>query len=428
MALASGNLPAGVAIIRLSGPKSIYCLEQLAGAVPGPRILSLRNLIDPQAGALLDQGLVVCFPAPHSFTGEDCVELQLHGSRAVVNAVLNTLTSFPDVRLAGPGEFTRRAFENGRLDLVEVDALGDLIAADTENQRSLAMARLGGDVTVRIEQWRDDIIDLMAEVEAQLDFSDEGDVSDLSQAALVEGLAGLTASLEAGLHSYQHGRIVRDGFRVGLGGVPNAGKSSLLNMLAKSDVAIVTEEAGTTRDLREVAIDLNGQLVLLIDSAGIRDTDSLAEAEGVRRAIEMLGTADLVLWLQAPDIDADQSCPVTGPQVVLVQSKADLAEIEGPLSVSTKSETGVKALLDLIDTRVAAEISGFGDVSMSHLRDREALSGCIAEIKRAADNSERLELVAESLRRAVLILERLVGRVDAEQILDRLFAGFCIGK
>lgn len=428
VALASGSLPAGVAVVRLSGPKALYCLENLCDASPQPRILSLRGLTDPRSGDALDQGLVVQFPAPNSFTGEDCVEMQLHGSRAVVKAVLSTLTSFEGVRLAEAGEFTRRAFENGRLDLLEVDALGDLIAADTESQRTQAMARLGGGVTALIDRWRAEIIGLMADVEAQLDFSDEGDVGNLVSDVLADGLAALIASLETGLNSYRRGRIVRDGFRVGIGGLPNAGKSSLLNMLARSDIAIVTAEAGTTRDLREVAIDLNGQLVVLIDSAGIRQTDSIAEAEGVRRALAMLSEVDLVLWLQAPDIPGDQTNPVPGDNVVLIGSKADLAVSSSGLSISTKDEGGIADLLDVIGQHIEASTAGFGDVSMSHLRDQEALSGCLVEVKGALDHIEQLELVAECLRRAVLILERLVGRVDAEQILDRLFAGFCIGK
>lgn len=428
VALASGSLPAGVAVIRLSGPNALLSLEKLCGFLPSPRVMSLRKLVDWQSGQVLDEGLVVQFPAPHSFTGEDCVELQLHGSRAVVHRVLKLLTTIDNVRLAEAGEFTRRAFENGRLDLIEVDAIGDLISAETETQRMQAVARLSGDVAARIEKWRDDLIHLMAEVEAQLDFSDEGDVSDLSKSALASGLTALKGSLEAGLQSYQRGRIVRDGFRVGLGGLPNAGKSSLLNVLAQSDVAIVTDEAGTTRDIREVAIDLNGHLVWLIDSAGIRDTESKAESEGVRRALTMLEQADLVLWLHAPDVDGDQICPVQGPHVELVHSKADLARPGDGLSVSTLDHSGIAELLELIGMRAEAATAGFGDTSMSHLRDQEALDLCMTDVGDALHNLDQLELVAESLRHATLVLERLVGRVDAEHVLDQLFAGFCIGK
>ncbi len=390
--------------------------------------MSFRSLIDPATSEVLDQGLVVHFAGPNSFTGEDCAELQVHGSRAVVNSLLQALTYVDGVRLATAGEFTRRAFENGKLDLIEVDALGDLIAADTEGQRAQAMARLSGGITRKIDGWRDHIIGLMAEVEAQLDFSDEGDVGAFASSALNDGLAQLGTSLREGLSSYAYGRIVKDGFRVGLGGLPNAGKSSLLNRLAQSEIAIVTEEAGTTRDLREVAIDLDGQLVLLVDSAGIRDTESKAEAEGVRRALEMLEDADLVLWLKAPDIEEDQSCPVSGPHVVEIQSKADIRGEAGPFAISATSGEGIPVLLALIRARIAERRDAGGDLSISHLRDQRALSACLVELERAGSNMNELELVAECLRRAVLELERLVGRVDAEQVLDQLFAGFCIGK
>lgn len=428
VALASGALPAGVAVVRLSGPKSLFCLEQLCGVLTSPRLLSLKKLCDPVSGEMLDEGLVVHFPAPHSFTGEDCAEFQLHGSRAVVQRVLTSLTALEGVRLAEPGEFTRQAFENGRLDLVEVDALGDLISADTESQRAQAMARLAGGLTERIEAWRAEIISLMVEVEVQLDFSDEGDVSDMSFESLQSGLKKLILSLEEGLSSYSRGRMVREGFRVGIGGVPNAGKSSLLNVLAQSDIAIVTDEAGTTRDLREVAINLDGQLVILVDSAGIRDTDSKAEAEGVRRALDMMSGADLVIWLVAPDLSADQTCPISGPQVVVVDSKSDVGPGAGQHSVSAATQNGIAELLDLIRARVRLVTEANTDVTISHLRDHEALTACVWEVQRALRAGTELELVAESLRRAALSLERLVGRVDAEQVLDQLFAGFCIGK
>ena len=345
VALGSGSLPAGVAVVRISGHNALFCLEKMCGSLPQRRVLGLRDLRDPVTKQVLDRGLVVQFPGPHSFTGEDCAELQLHGSRAVVQAVLKALIGIEGVRLAEAGEFTRRAFENGRLDLVEVDALGDLIAADTESQRTQAMARLAGGVSARIEQWRVEIIRLMAEVEAQLDFSDEGDVGELEAERLEADLRELIGSLEAGLSSYHRGRIVRDGFRVGIGGLPNAGKSSLLNMLAQSDIAIVTDEPGTTRDLREVAIDLDGQLVVLVDSAGIRATDSKAEAEGVRRAMAMLEDADLVLWLQAPDVVGDQRCPIASDRVVVVASKADLGTSDASVAISTREMRGVTALI-----------------------------------------------------------------------------------
>lgn len=427
VALSSGSTPSGVAVVRLSGDKSLILLEKLIGPLPAARSLALRSVRSAN-GSVLDQGLVAQFPSPNSFTGEDCAELHLHGSSAVVKAVLSELTTQKDVRLAEPGEFTRRAFENGRLDLVEVDGLGDLIAAETESQRTQALSRMSGGLTEQVEAWRDEIIFAMAEIEAQLDFSDEGDVSDLSLEVMRSRLSELAQSLRDALASYEGGRIVRDGFRIGLGGLPNAGKSSLLNRLARSEVAIVTDEAGTTRDLREVSINLDGQLVILIDSAGIRDTESKAEAEGVRRAIGMLEEADLALWLVAPDVKGDQSCPVDGTNIVTVFSKSDLGTVGEGLGFSAGTGAGMEELLDMIRERLGERVSGGGDVVLSHIRDRDAIKAALREVERAADALDSLELAAESLRRGVVALERLVGRVDAEQVLDRLFAGFCIGK
>lgn len=428
VALASGATPSGVAVVRTSGPNALNVLALFCALVPVPRQLRVRSLRHPVSGAVLDQGLVVQFPGPESFTGEDCVELHLHGSSAVVRSVLDAMTALDGVRLAEPGEFTRRAFENGRLDLVEVDGLGDLIAAETENQRTQALSRMSGGVTEQIGRWRDELVFVMAEIEAQLDFSDEGDVSEMSQASMAARLDDLSNSLRAALKGYQSGRIIRDGFRIGIGGLPNAGKSSLLNKLAHSDIAIVTDEAGTTRDLREVLINLDGQLVILIDSAGIRDTVSKAETEGVRRALTMLEDADLVLWLVAPDVDGDQTCPIMGSQVVEIRSKSDINTDHTGLNVSTRTGDGTDGLLSLIRERVDTSLQRGQDVTISHIRDHTAISACLDAVQQAQLNLGEVELAAESLRRGVMALERLVGRVDAEHVLDKLFAGFCIGK
>ena len=297
VALSSGAPPSGVAVIRLSGPEVGHILQDITGTLPEPRRLTLRPI---GRDSLLDRGLVAWFPAPHSFTGEDCAELQVHGSPAGVRAIIKLITS-KGARLAEAGEFTRRAFENGKLDLVEIEGLGDLLEAETENQRRQALARFEGGLSQRVDAWRDQLLDLRAEIEARLDFSDEGDVGDLPD-SFGDSIAALRVDIGNALASLEHGRIVREGIRVALAGPPNVGKSSLLNALAKSDIAIVTDEAGTTRDVREVPLDINGQLYILLDLAGLRDTDSKAEAEGVRRARQAIDQADIVLWLHAPDI------------------------------------------------------------------------------------------------------------------------------
>jgi tRNA modification GTPase len=400
-------------------------LRALTGMLPEPRRLKLSTLtID---GAMIDTGLVAWFPRPHSFTGEDCAELQVHGSPAVVRALLRHVSAGPGARLAEAGEFTRRAFENGKLDLTEVEGLGDLIAAETESQRRQALARLGGGLTRQLDRWREQLLDARAEIEAQLDFSDEGDVGALP-AGFSKSLESLREELLEAAGGVGRGRIVREGLRVALAGPPNAGKSSLLNALARSDVAIVTDEPGTTRDVREVAIDLGGRLVLLIDMAGLRETLSKAEAEGVRRAREELARADLVLWLSAPDAPAVKP-DVPGP-LWRVATKTDLEPPTGErdLAISTVTGAGMEDLIDRL-ALFAAEAAGDGEpVLVSRERDFAALDAAAVAIAEAQSELTNPELAAESLRRASHALERLLGRMDAESVLDRLFLSFCIGK
>ncbi|KKB76242.1 hypothetical protein VW29_21115 [Devosia limi DSM 17137] len=425
VALSSGQPPSGVAVIRLSGPATAEIVLAIAGKLPKPRHLTLLPI---GTDTVLDRGLVAYFPAPHSFTGEDCAELQVHGSPAGVRAILRLVTG-QGARLAEAGEFTRRAFENGKLDLVEVEGLGDLIEAETENQRRQALARFEGGLTQRIDSWRDQLLDLRAEIEARLDFSDEGDVAEALPASFGQQIIALRNDVAAGLASVEHGRIVREGIRVALAGVPNAGKSSLLNALAKSDIAIVTDEAGTTRDVREVPVDIGGQLFIFLDLAGLRDTDSKAEAEGVRRARHEIERADLVLWLQAPDVE-DDIPPVTGMPMWLVATKTDLAvdtELHD-LAVSVRSGHGLDQLTARL-TEFARQLGGGGEPSLlSRERDRLALEAAVIALDDAGERLAEPELAAEALRLASQALERLLGRLDAERVLDRLFVSFCIGK
>ncbi|MBB4052416.1 tRNA modification GTPase [Devosia subaequoris] len=423
MALSSGALPAGVAVIRLSGPRVQEILKQIAGGVPSPRQMALRRI---GAGQMLDQGLVAFFPAPHSFTGEDCAELQVHGSPAGVRAILAQLATL-GLRLAEAGEFTRRAFENGKLDLVEIEGLGDLLSAETEKQRQQALSRFDGRLTEKITQWRESLLDLRAEIEARLDFSDEGDVPEDLPDQWQHQLGALEAAIRTSLASLESGRIVREGIRVALAGAPNAGKSSLINALAKSDLAIVSDEAGTTRDVREVPLDINGQLFILLDLAGLRESDSKAEAEGVRRAQRAIETADVVLWLSAPDVEDIAPSGVSG-QLVRIGTKSDLGSQTGvDISISTKSLDGLTALRQRLDG-LAANVTGSEPSLVSHERDRLALSGSLTALEETRRNLGDWELAAESLRRASAALERLIGRIDAERVLDRLFSSFCIGK
>lgn len=425
VALSTGSLPSGVAVIRLSGPATSAIVQQLRGQLPKPRSLHLTQFRFKDE--VLDSGLLVFFPGPKSFTGEDCAELQVHGSPAGVRAILRALTDIAGVRLAEAGEFTRRAFENGKLDLTEVEGLGDLLEAETESQRRQAVARAAGGLSDQLGAWRETLLALRAEIEARLDFSDEGDVSDDLPPAFSTALAALRTDLQAALESVSRGRIVREGIRVALAGAPNAGKSSLLNALAKSDLAIVTDEPGTTRDVRDVAIDLDGQLVIVVDMAGLRETDSKAEAEGVRRAKAELEVADLVLWLQAPDGAVIDTPPTSAP-IWRIATKADLTPGTGDLAISTRTGHG----LDVLTARLSAlaqDLTGQGEPALvSRERDRQGLSDALIEVEAAQARLEVSEITAEHLRLAGVALERLLGRIDTEMVLDRLFSAFCIGK
>ena len=428
VALSSGSLPSGVAIIRLSGPAAFSAIASLAGTLPEPRHLSLRTLRD-DTGEPLDQGLIATFPAPNSFTGEDCAELQVHGSPAGVKAILAALTAMPGIVLAGPGDFTRRAFENGKLDLTAIEGLGDLLAAETETQRRQALARLEGGLAEKIVLWRGLLLDSRAEIEARLDFSDEDDVPFELPAHFTEDLETLAAALQEALDGYERGRITREGFRIVLAGAPNAGKSSLLNALAGSDLAIVTPEARTTRDTKDVSIDLGGQLVTLTDTAGLRDTESLAEGEGIRRAHLAMQAADLVLLLTAPDTDTPSIASIPTP-VWTIATKIDLADdrSQADLSLSAHTGQGIPLLIERLERHIEQRFGASEPGLVSHLRDKEALGSAITHVRAGLARVDQPELCAEELRRAADTLAGLIGLMDSEAVLDRLFVGFCIGK
>lgn len=424
VALSSGAPPSGVAVIRLSGTKTSAVLEHLSISKPEPRRLTLAALC--LSGETIDTGLVVWMPAPHSFTGEDTAELQVHGSPAVVRALLRGIAAIPGVRLAEAGEFTRRAFLNGKLDLTEVEGLGDLIEAETESQRQQAVARVAGGLSNKVAGWRETLLDARAEVEARLDFSDEGDVPPELPASLIDSVERLSTALDEAIGSVGRGRIVREGLRVALAGPPNAGKSSLLNALSKSDVAIVSDEPGTTRDVREVALDLGGRLVILVDMAGLRSADSRAEAEGVRRAEAEIARADLVLWLVAPDVD-----PLPLPQAPAlwtVGTKADLGAVLAHHTLSVVTNTGVAELMAALAEFAEAAGGSGAPALVSRERDLAALQAAQGALDRFLSEGVTDEIAAEHLRQASLVLERLLGRIDTEQVLDRLFLSFCIGK
>jgi tRNA modification GTPase len=431
---ASGFGRAAVAVIRISGPAARDVLIALGGSLPAPRRLSLRTLRDPSEGTELDRALVAWFPGPDTYSGEDMAELHLHGGPAVRMGVLATLGRLPGCRAAGPGAFTRRAVLNGRMDLAEAEAVADLIDAETEGQRRQALRQLDGALSRQVAAWRAEAIDCLASAEAALDFADEGDVDDAGlDAALFDRAATLRAAIATALRDGRRGERLRDGFTVVLAGAPNAGKSTLLNALSRRDVAIVSDVPGTTRDAIEVRLDLGGLPVLLVDTAGLRETAEPVEAEGILRTRARIEAADLVLVLvpsggEVPDLG---TLPAPAMQV---RTKADLfagsLSARGPdgLAVSARTGVGLEALLDAIQA-AAEEGLGTGDGLITRARHRAALEACVTHLDRLLAGAGGLpELAAEDLRLAVRALGEIGGQVGVEDVLDRLFAGFCIGK
>lgn len=431
-ALSSGAPPSGVVVIRLSGPDTRFVLETIAGTIPPERQARLRTIRD-RNDSPVDSALVLFFPAPRSFTGEDCGELHLHGGRAVVRAVLELLASIAGCRQALAGEFTRRAFENGRLDLTEVEGLSDLIAAETDMQRRLAIEQAAGGLTRRYAQWAQRLTRARALIEAELDFAEEEDVSGAVSASVWADLAALAGEMDDHLDRSKAGEIIRDGFRVVIAGAPNAGKSSLLNALARREVAIVTEEAGTTRDVLSVDLDLQGYLVRLSDTAGLRHADNLAEAEGVRRAERAIAEADCVLALETGDAPAAALERMEDDRIVPVWSKSDRfarpAAHGDHLALSARTGAGMDELTAALMGRVSARAAFAGQAVPSRQRHRAHLKAATTALHTALEGAGvPLELRAEALRMAGDALGRITGSVAPDDLLGVIFSEFCIGK
>lgn len=433
-ALSSGRPPSAIAIVRISGRRAGAALDCLAGRRPVPRLTTLATLRN-QAGQPLDEAVVLWFPGPHSATGEDVAELHVHGGRAVLAAVFEALSAMEGLRAAEPGEFTRRGFENGKLDLTEAEGLDDLIHADTDRQRRQALRQLKGLLGIKAESWRQQIIGASALIEAGIDFSDEGDVPAELIGPALAGIAALNSEIVETLATSAQSERLRDGLVVAIAGSPNAGKSTLLNRIARREAAIVSPYAGTTRDVIEVHLDLDGYPVTLLDTAGVRETDDPVEQEGVRRARERAASADLVLWL----VDAREPAspqPTGDAPVWLIRNKVDLVQgtepvADGAVRFDLSAARG-DGLADLVAALVmfAQETFGSGETALiSRARHRTLLRETADALGRAlAAKGQGDELIAEELRIAVQSLGRLTGRVDVEDILDVIFRDFCIGK
>ncbi len=443
-ALSSGHPPAGLAVIRVSGEKSATALEALTGAKPGKsRVLVHGKIHHPgDPSAVLDDGMFVWFPGPNSFTGEDCVEFHLHGGRAVISAVLDVLETFDDFRMAEPGEFTRRAFDNQKLDLSEAEGLADLIAARTEAQRRQALRQLDGGLGKICMAWRDQLKNALAHMEATIDFSDE-DLPDTLDSGARATLETICADIQKALNVSKRGESIRDGISVAIIGPPNAGKSSLLNLLAKREAAIVSKHAGTTRDVIEIQMDLGGYPVILSDTAGLRDTDDEIEIEGVRRAHNVADTADICLVLydgeqwnsdtaedDFPDLNAYLS-----PQSIGLLNKVDLLKGSQKFiiqdttlfGISVKTGVGIDAFMRQLETHLDDRFGSTENAIITRHRHHQSLANCHEFLTRSLSISGS-ELWAEDLRLAMRELGSIVGQVGVEDLLDVIFSEFCIGK
>lgn len=443
-ALSTAKGRAGVCIFRVSGPGAADSIEALTGrAPPKPGHVALRE-VRLADGTPIDRGLALYFKAPASFTGEDVAEFHLHGGPAVVAAMTRRLAELPDLRPAEAGEFTRRAFANGKFDLTEAEGLADLIAAETEQQRRLALRQLEGGLKELYERWRHELVRALAHVEAAIDFVDEELPDDLA-AGVRARIVPLAADIDRHLNDKRAGEIVRDGFTIVILGAPNVGKSSLLNALARRDVAIVSAVPGTTRDLIEVDLDLGGYAVTLIDTAGLRDTSDAIESEGIRRARAKAQYADLrigVVDASAQILDSRVTRELEATDAVLL-NKSDLAgdrasenfasSSGAPLHtmrVSASNGDGIDELLSWLEAQIVSRASTTDAMPITRVRHRQALEDSRGALQRflSGDDKRALDLAAEDLRVAAQALGRITGRVDVEDLLDVIFSEFCIGK
>jgi len=435
-ALSSGAGMAGIAVIRISGPQAVDAVRSLSGGVPSPRLATYGRFRHPTTGETIDEGLVLWMPGPASFTGEDVAELHVHGSMAVIAEMLGALGGMPGFRAAEAGEFTRRAFRNGKMDLVEAEGLADLIRARTSAQRRQALDHMTGVASGQYEAWRRELIICLARVEASVDFVEEDDIAQSALKGVKERISALRDEISTAIAEARRGRAIREGVKVVFAGAPNTGKSSLLNRIARREAAIVSAIPGTTRDVIEVPLDLGGIPVILTDTAGLRsESADPIEEVGMARARQELHGADLIVWVTSPDIASERF----DSDAIRVHNKSDLAEnsrlnrnescSSRYYPVSALTGAGIAQLVDAISAEVKTL---YGPMeSPVAVRDRHirALDVCARHLVAAIDSpAEQIEVLAENLRAAATELGRITGRIDVEDLLDSIFRDFCIGK
>ncbi len=437
-AQSSGAGIAGIAVIRVSGPAAAPMLESIAGGKPKPKQVSLRQLTDPTTGEVIDRAVVLWMPGPHTVSGEDVAEFHVHGSQAVVAALFAAFSRFDRVRPAEAGEFTRRAFANGRMDLVEAEGLADLLRARTSIQRRQALNHLLGEASFVYETWRSQLISILAHVEAAIDFGDEEGVGEAAICDVTPKTITLATSMAEALTKADRASAIRTGVKVVLAGFPNTGKSSLLNAIAARDVAIVSPWPGTTRDVIEVMIDLAGTPVILTDTAGLRDEagDEIEEI-GMARTRREMGGADVVIWVSAPDTTSGHPPEVRGIPLLEVHNKSDLLQLSNlgrrvpnnVLLVSSLTGAGLPEMLARLTSLVKREFNQVEDSVIVRARQKQAVADSIRYLNDSLRyDREHLELRAEELRKAAHCLARVTGRIDVEDLLASIFSEFCIGK
>ncbi|MEZ5692223.1 MAG: tRNA uridine-5-carboxymethylaminomethyl(34) synthesis GTPase MnmE [Rickettsiales bacterium] len=437
-ALATAPVKSGIAIIRISGREATQALSLITSApCPAPNLIKYSIFYNPISSKIIDKGLAIYFKAPHSFTGEDTVELHLHGSKAVISEILEVLSTISGLRHAEAGEFTRRAFINGKMDLIEAEGLADLIDADTSAQKTQAIRQMQGEMSEFYNNIRSQIINCMALLEAYIDFPDE-EIPDSVLDDLQNNIINLRNTVQSVLADHKRGQRLREGLRIVIVGAPNAGKSSLLNMLAGRDAAIVSHHAGTTRDVIEVEMDITGYPVILTDTAGLREAENEIEEEGIKRAHARAGQADIKLAIfdgsKLPDID-DYTRNLLDDNTIIIISKSDLisadspipTSLNSPILISTKTEKNIDNLLSIIENKVKDFFESAEQPLITRARHRSLLQEADDLLEKSLQDKP-LELVCEELRRAALAISKITGKIQVDDILDVIFREFCIGK
>ena len=439
-ALSSGPGLSGIAVIRVSGTQSREIISSLTDQpFPKERLATLKKIKNNSTNELIDEGIVLWLPGPKTYTGEDMVEFHVHGSKAVINEMQNVISKFKDCRLAEPGEFTKKAFHNGKINLLKAESIGDLIASETELQRKQALRIMTGESSKKFEKWRDDLIEILGNVEAKIDFPEE-DISDDIYKQIKTKIEKIKNEIKKVLDDNKTGEIIREGFKISIIGPPNVGKSSLLNYLSKRQVAIVSEKAGTTRDVIEVYLNLDGIPVIISDTAGIRETADDIENKGVNLAINRAQEADLnIVLLDYKNLDfkgfldekiEDKSLIVINKSDLKITDINSLDNRYNSISISIKNETNIDKLIEIIKKKLKTKIISTENILITRSRHRQHLEECFKHLQNFLEKKDldEFDKAAEDLRLSIRHLGSIVGRVDVEEILGSIFDNFCIGK